>query len=115
VTLICEDLLLVFIKAKTSAGGELPTRYSIVVGTWLRIKGKMHLEKYSAASTFGSYAKLHTQRIDGPLPPWKFEYILFSRKFLLPYERSCTILGSWSIPLGIIWTSTLGSNRFIVA
>src|SRR5215203_936299 len=47
--------------------GALPTRNSFTFGTSFRMSGKISLQKYSAASTFGSYAKLPTKSTEGQL------------------------------------------------
>src|SRR3712207_9249934 len=63
VTSIC----LFNVNEQISGGGALPTRNSFASGTSFRISGKISLDKYSAASIFGSYAKLPTKMIEGQL------------------------------------------------
>jgi hypothetical protein len=61
------SICLLDVKEQISGGGALPTRNSFTFGTYFRMSGKISLEKYNAASTFGSYAKLPTKRMEGEL------------------------------------------------
>src|SRR5919112_286789 len=92
-----------------SGGGALPTRNSFASGTSFRISGKICLEKYSAASIFGSYAKLPTKRIEGQLS--------LKKECSEPLDNNVVVTSMffrWSLPSGIILTSMFDSSRSMV-
>src|SRR5215210_8960643 len=90
--------------------GALPTRNSFAFGTSFRMSGKISLQKYSAASTFGSYAKLPTKRIEGELSLITECLKLLDNNVV----GASTIFFRWSLPSGIILTSIVGSSRSMV-
>src|SRR5687768_322977 len=105
VTSIC----LFDVNEQISGGGALPTRNNFASGTSFRISGKICLEKYSAASIFGSYAKLPTKRIEGQL-----SLIIECSKLLDNTVVVGSIFFRWSLPSGIILTSIFESSRSMV-
>src|SRR5215208_8021544 len=92
-----------------SEGGALPTRYSFTFGTSFRMSGKISLQKYSAASTFGSYAKLPTKSTVGEL-----SVMAGWSKLLDNNVVTSSIFFRWSLPLGINLTSIFDSSRSIM-